>query len=260
MPQCKKCGMIFMNYELDRFGHCENCADKRKRTSVVVSRSSSKVCARCGDHGLFLYIDPEGYCENCRPKVDAERKAQRRAERLAQDYQSCQNGTARPGAQRIYNAFRAKYPDALIIGIEAKDNDMRMVVHLEGGDRYNAVFNALINDVDVTKVGAPGPDRTSDSGLAQHTVAAASTKPEKSYGLACFVSVLSLLYNIFLLLFSYAGGFVGVVSSLVALVGSISKSRTAIVFGACFLILSLVLSLPYSIFNIVFFVILLASS
>lgn len=161
MPQCKKCGMIFMNYELDRFGHCENCADKRKRTSVVVSRSSSKVCARCGDHGLFLYIGPEGYCENCRPKVDAERKAQRRAERLAQYYQSCQNGTARPGAQRIYNAFRAKYPDALITGIEAKDNDTRMVVHLEGGVKYNVVFNALTNDVDVTKIDEPSGNQIS---------------------------------------------------------------------------------------------------
>lgn len=258
MPQCKRCGMMFMSHELDRNELCENCARQARASNA--RKSKPKACARCGNHGLFLYIEPDGFCENCRPFVEAERRERQRRERASQNYQLCQNGTARHDVQRIYDAFRAKYPNALIVGIEPKDEDRRMIVHLEGGDLYNAVFNALTNDVDVTKVGAPGPERASNYGPAQHSVAAASAKPEKSYGLACVVSVLSLLYNIFLLLFSYAGGFVGVISSLVALVGSISKARTAIVFGACFLILSLVLSFPYSIVNIIFFVFLLAAS
>lgn len=258
MPVCKNCGEVKYAFELDQNELCERCSGQARAANA--RKSKPKVCARCGDHGLFLYIEPDGICENCRPFVEAERREKQRREHASQNYQLCQNGTARHDVQRIYDAFRANYPNALVVGIEPKDEDRRMIVHLEGGDRYNAVFNALTNDVDVTKVDAPGPERASNYGPVQHSVDAASAKPEKSYGLACVVSVLSLLYNIFLLLFSYAGGFVGIISSLVALVGSISKARTAIVFGACFLILSLVLSFPYSIINIIFVILLLAAS
>lgn len=156
MAFCRQCGANFLDEHLNRDHLCADCAkalSAERRLSQKKERNRKKTCLRCGAHGLFLYIDPEGYCENCRPKVDAERKAQRRSERLAQNYQSCQNGTARPGVQRIYSAFRAKYPDALIAGIETKNGGNCLIVHLDGGDKYNVVFNALTNDVDVLKIG-----------------------------------------------------------------------------------------------------------
>lgn len=184
MPECQNCGMVFMSHELDRNELCENCA----RQARAANSHKPKSCVRCGDHGLFLYLDPEGYCENCRPAVDAERKAQRHAERLAQYYQSCQNGTARPDVQRIYNAFRAKYPDALITGIEAKDEGKRVIVHLEGGDKYSVVFNALTNDVDVSKVDKPFVEQRPISEDNFHVVA-----PEEKKKGGCLSTILKAI-------------------------------------------------------------------
>ena len=208
-----------------------------------------KKCIRCGDHGFGLYIFPDGTCENCRRAIEKEKNEKRNEEIRANNYHACLNGTARPGVMRIYRAFVSKYPDALITGIGVLGDDKKLLVYLDGEPAYYVTFNPLTNSVDLVKYGVVSTSSIRDA-----------APQNKSYDLATCWSVLALLYGIFLLLFSYIGAFAGIISSLIALCGCISKTKTAIILGGCLLFLSVVLAFPYSILNIGFMIALIASA
>lgn len=221
-------------------------------------------CRDCGRSRWARQLDGMGRCDDCSAKARKKRQAARNMEIRRKNYTACRNGTAAPEYQRIYDAFIAEYPDALIDNISVHPGENRIVVYLQGDVAYDVTFNPLLNTVDVVKQGSredgeskPHQQKGKETArLTEKQLAEIYDGPEKTGG-KIFVAILTLLYNIFLLLFSYAGGIVGIFSAIVALTGGIAKSKTVIVFGALLLILPLVIAFPYSFINLIFLILLL---
>lgn len=203
-------------------------------------------CQRCGIK-LCRQDEKIGvYCYQCREK--REREVQN--EKLVRNLDYCRKGEGMQNAQRIYDAFVSEYPGALLTGIDVKDSGNMLLLYLDGKPSYFATMNVLTGKVNLEAYDAP---ISSSNGKQTST-------PAKSYGGATAFSVISAFYGLFLLLFSYIGGLITIISSLVALCGCISKSKTAIVFGAVFLLLAVVFCFPYSLLNVALSLFLIALS
>lgn len=242
MPTCNRCGASKYAFELDRNGMCEDCYRATCSSPYSNSLKSFIHCTECGIK--LARCDREvGLCYDCRKK----REKEQRKEILLTNLARLKDGKDVPSIQRIYDAFIKEYPDALITGIGVYGGKEKILIYLDGNPRYDATLNVLTGKADLV------PYSTSSSTTT-------TVKSEKSYGGAIAFSVISLLYGLFLLLFSYIGGLVSIIASLVALCGCLSKSKTAIIFGAVFLLLPVVICFPYALLNVSFCLFLIALS
>ena len=188
-------------------------------------------CKGCGKKEWPIFLTESGYCQDC---SDARYSNQG----LYDCKKTFVERRAPANLQRIYDAFRKEYPDALVTGVLQHSDDC-IIIYLDGKPAYYATFDPLTAKAKLRSYGTPST----------------STDHRGYYAASGVASFVGILFGVLLLkAFSFPAGAVGIIASLVSLSGSIARSRVAVILGAVFMLFPLVftlLSAPYVIIMLI---------
>lgn len=197
-------------------------------------------CERCNARVPVQELDAFGLCDRCAHQ--ASRNAATRSNNLT----TCQGGTAKPNVQRIYDAFVAKYPDALLTGISVKDDGEQLLLYLDNKPMYYAAIDPLTNAIGLTSYAEviAAEDAAKEAQREAEAAEALKAKRIKAANRAMVTGVIGILYGIICLILQPAGGVVALVGSIAALAGGSAESRGAVIFAGAAALLSVFLGFP----------------
>lgn len=200
-------------------------------------------CERCNARVPVQELDAFGFCDRCAHQ--ASRNAATRSNNLT----TCQGGTAKPNVQRIYDAFVAKYPDALLTGISVQDDGERLLLYLDNKPMYYAAIDPLTNAISLSSYAeaAAAKAAAEEARKADAAADAADAQCRRASKCAVITSILGIAYGLICFILQPVGGVIALVSSFSALGGGLCNSRAAMIFAGIIAFLAVVLGFPSSI-------------
>lgn len=200
-------------------------------------------CVECGATVLYDTLNDECLCRKCAVRM------QRNAKMRTQNLNICQGGTAKPNVQRIYDAFVAKYPDALLTGISVQDDGERLLLYLDNKPMYYAAIDPLTNAISLSSYAeaAAAKAAAEEARKADAAADAADAQCRRASKCAVITSILGIAYGLICFILQPVGGVIALVSSFSALGGGLCNSRAAMIFAGIIAFLAVVLGFPSSI-------------
>lgn len=214
MPNCSRCGKIMWNY--------------------TPSQLSAGLCAKCFDV--------------------REKEKIHSSQIRAVNYQRFLSRDARPGNQKIFDAFVAQYPNAMITGVGIVEQERKLLFHLDGKPAYYATLNPLTGAADIVSYQAVQAQKEEDARAEADAIAAENAARSRSHNAGCsiFLAVLGAIYGLFCMVIHFIGGIAGLFCSMLVLAGGISKSRFLVILGGVFSFVAAVVGFPFSILYVLF--------
>lgn len=211
-------------------------------------------CDRCGKHVRYVtdYNLKYGMCDKC---TDIKDKEISHANQVRyRNYQTLLSREGRPGNQKIFDAFVAQYPNAMITGVGIVERERKLLFHLDGKPAYYATLNPLTGAADIVSYQAVQAQKEEETRAESDAIAAenAARSRSKNAGCSIFLAVLGAIYGLFCMVIHFIGGIAGLFCSMLVLAGGISKSRFLVILGGVFSFVAAAVGFPFSILYALF--------